>query len=457
MTIPPDLLRAAVEGGGRIAFVLGAGCSVEPPTGLPLAGNMARELYDRLVNEQILEEGACDAPENLEAVVDAVLSAAGGKREVVSRLPKRALRLAKPNTGHRVLAAMMYEGAVTSALTINFDLAVDHALADSGANNVDIVVSHREHRDFGNSAVIYLHGSANSPDDDWILTSEEVERGWEDGWKDLVTRRVVASPVVVVAGVGTLVGVLLRSLRLIIESLPDEAQVYCVGPDPFEDSGVAESLGLSQDRYIQLGWCEFSKALSDPVYGNQMIALKAECERLAALQGEPNALPGVLAAIEEAGLIDGGQVRSHWFLANGSYLPWSGLEPRWVAELITATALSADALGASVALDAHGVFRLSRDDGGDAAVACIHGKGRLRWSELELQLAQRRKSDMGDYSRFDLVLVAGVEGPQLFELAPPSDLFVSENADDIVNPATEISFLLATDTVDIERVRSALA
>ena len=456
MPLPADLARAAVDGGGRVAFVLGAGCSFEPPTGLPLAHQMAWDLHGRLVNEGVLTVGQCADPRNLEAVVDAVFAIGGTKTDVVSRLPRQELRLARPNAGHRVLAALMYEGAVGNALTINFDLAVEHALAESGARRVSIIAARQDHRDFGSAAMIYLHGCANSPDGDWVLTSAEVEQGWDDGWKDVVSQRVAASPVVVVVGMGTMVGVLLRSLKLIIESLPENAQIYCVGPGDFEASGVAEALDLDANQYIQLGWCEFAEKLAQPVWGHQMTALRQACAALCALGSKPDQLDDLLNTLAGAGLIEGGRVRSRWLLGDGDYFPWSAVEPRWMAELTTALAFAADSVGAVVQVEEGGRFKLRGGEVEESEIACIHGRARLRWPELELDLELRRKSGMVDYSQFDLVLVAGVEGPRPFEMAPPPDLMGRTETDDIVDPVRRIRFYLATDAEDLARTREAL-
>jgi hypothetical protein len=157
------------------------------------------------------------------------------------------------------------------------------------------------------------------------------------------------------------------------------------------------------------------------------------------------------------GLTRAGQARSRWFLEDGAYLSWNDIEPRWVAELVTAVAFAADATGGSALFEAGGDIRLIGGEAGEVTVACIHGKARLRWPELELHLEHRRKSSLGDYSGFDLVVVAGVEGMQPSELTPPADLLGRAEVDDILEPAREFSFFPAADAGDLEKLRAVLS
>src|SRR5438270_5679 len=71
--VPPDLLAAiASPGGGRLVLVLGAGCSLEEPTGLPLAGDLSSECHRRLVDDAILGRDAVRDARDLSEVAQAV-------------------------------------------------------------------------------------------------------------------------------------------------------------------------------------------------------------------------------------------------------------------------------------------------------------------------------------------------------------------------------------------------
>ena len=77
----------------------------------------------------ILGEDDVDDQRDLSAVADAVVQTTGSQRELIDRFPAGEFRLAKPNEGYLIMAALLLEGAVANALTLNFDLAARTALA----------------------------------------------------------------------------------------------------------------------------------------------------------------------------------------------------------------------------------------------------------------------------------------------------------------------------------------
>lgn len=63
MALPPELLQAVSSpGGGKVALVLGAGCSVEPPTNIPVSSVCSTEIHRLLVADGILQKGDCADP-----------------------------------------------------------------------------------------------------------------------------------------------------------------------------------------------------------------------------------------------------------------------------------------------------------------------------------------------------------------------------------------------------------
>lgn len=75
MALPSELLQAvASPGGGKIALVLGAGCSVEAPTNIPISRVCSTEIHHRLIADGVLQNGDCVDPEDLSAVADAVFA-----------------------------------------------------------------------------------------------------------------------------------------------------------------------------------------------------------------------------------------------------------------------------------------------------------------------------------------------------------------------------------------------
>src|SRR5438094_8329073 len=132
--VPSDLLRAiSSAGGGKLALVVGAGCSVEVPTGVPVAGICSQEVHRRLVADGVLQDGDCADPADLSLVADVVFAKKNSQRDVVERFREQYdLKLAPPNRGYLLAAAMLCEGAVSSVVTLNFDLAISNALSELG-------------------------------------------------------------------------------------------------------------------------------------------------------------------------------------------------------------------------------------------------------------------------------------------------------------------------------------
>ena len=73
MTLPSGLLAAISNaGGGQVALVIGAECSIEAPTSLPLAGQCSEDAHRKLVDNEVLDDGDCAEPWDLSALADLV-------------------------------------------------------------------------------------------------------------------------------------------------------------------------------------------------------------------------------------------------------------------------------------------------------------------------------------------------------------------------------------------------
>ena len=133
-TLPPSLLHAiSSPGGGRVVLILGAGCSNEDPTSLPLSGDLSAECHRKLIADRILTEGEVIDKRDLSAVAEAVVSRTGSQSALIERFPPDAFRYAEPNEGYLIMAALFLEGALADALTLNFDSAARTALGRLGS------------------------------------------------------------------------------------------------------------------------------------------------------------------------------------------------------------------------------------------------------------------------------------------------------------------------------------
>jgi hypothetical protein len=108
--LPEALLEAiSAPPRGRVAIVVGAGCSVELPTGLPLSKALALEAYEKLLADNVLNPGDCANPWDLSSVADAVFARTGRQAALVQRMHPQRLRKAEANEGYLLAAALLRE------------------------------------------------------------------------------------------------------------------------------------------------------------------------------------------------------------------------------------------------------------------------------------------------------------------------------------------------------------
>lgn len=153
--MPSALLHAISTLEGRVALVVGAGCSLEPPTSLELSRVYAARAHDDLVADNVLFLGECGDPHDLSLLADTVRDKTGSQADVVRRLPRRAFRLAKANRGHLTAVALLQEGALSCVITLNYDLALTDALRQLDATGIGVVDGPNSLDEFGNHAVIH--------------------------------------------------------------------------------------------------------------------------------------------------------------------------------------------------------------------------------------------------------------------------------------------------------------
>ena len=180
MSLPPDLLNAISKSeGGQVVLIVGAGCSKELPTNLPLSRELAWDTHRKLVEDGILSSEDCTDPENLSCVADAVWDKFKSQKEIVARFPNDKLRQAVPNIGHIIAAAMLHEYALSCVMTLNFDLALTNALSRIGTEgSVRVISKPEDYVNLGLSNIVYLHRNVDADPDLWVLRSEVLEKSW---------------------------------------------------------------------------------------------------------------------------------------------------------------------------------------------------------------------------------------------------------------------------------------
>jgi hypothetical protein len=385
--IPPELLEAiAAADGGRVVFILGAGCSFEQPTGLELADVLARRCHDELVANHDLEAGECHDPDDLSVVADAVFAKHGSQRKLVELFTPDKLKNAEANEGYELAAIMLREKAVSSVLTLNYDLAAAHALEGAGGE-VGIIEGPEEHERMRGNNLVFLHRSITRKPDDLIIRTEQLNRDWEEGhWEKIVAERFVGGSVTVFVGLGTPAAVLVDTAKRIIKSIGDKARFFVVGPGSPEDSKFFQELELEEDLWISMGWCEFATALAARLLASHVREWReASAQRLADGDSRREALGKLAERFDAIGIVRVGRMRARWLMRETGFAP-RPREPellQHLAELLNVAALFAARLNVMPTFDDAGTLEFAREAGSPIRVLLLTTCGTKEWSAVE--------------------------------------------------------------------------
>lgn len=445
ITVPSALLQAISTRQGRVALVVGAGCSLEAPTNLKLSREYSVEVHDALIADEVLEAGECVDPGDLSLLAEVVHSKTGSQRGVVERLPCAVFRIAKANRGYLLAVALMEEGAISCIVSLNYDLAMTDALRQLEAKDVGVIRGPSALREFGAKAVIYLHSNAEEENlERWILRREALEDEWQGSWEEVVVDRVAASPALVFAGLGSDAAVLTESVRRIRTVVDDELQVFLV--DPVATSPFAEALGPPDQNIVQATWCNFMDRLADRIVVEYRNVLENAVDSLCELNEWPYAewLPQLLTAFEEAGLLAIGRIRSAWLCNQWMFAPDREESREPLAYLVLALSEVLGEQDADIRITDHGIIEVIQDGYVVGRVMGVHGRGVRRWAAAEATLGTILE---GCENKPDIVIAGGMIGSQLDEISPQPDIVDDIGDDDIIRASTRPRM------IDFEEIR----
>ncbi len=390
----PSPLREAIvaKPGGRVVLVIGAGTSVEPPMALPMADECSEKAHRELLRDEVLEEGDCPEPSDLSVLADTVYQKNEGKQEeLVKRLPILEFRTVTPNKGCLLAAALLREKALKAVLTLNFDLGMVSALSVVGMDNdVAVLMGPEDHDRMGTPSLVYLHRSVEAEYEAWVLRTAEIEDGWSQGWEEVVSGLLIGGPFTVFAGLGSPAGVLVATADNIKKAVPDGARLLQVDPLPSEKSTMRERLGIEDEDYLQMGWCQFMEKLGARVLARQRDELYDACKKIIDREGFDDEDPEeVCDRLVELDLLDVGYVRARWLLRNRHrYLPLGEVDIELVASLLLAIALVERRTGTTASFHADGVVEFVKEGRVQSAILVASGAGTKSWSTVEAELAR---------------------------------------------------------------------
>lgn len=436
--MPPELLQAiSSPGGGRVALILGAGCSVEAPTGIPAARAISEEIHRQLLNDGILSNGDCHNPSDLSLLADAVFDRRGSQRDVVERLlAKYNLKLATANDGYRIAAALLCEGAISSVVTLNYDLALSAALADLGAGAVVGIIESPEDLPRQRAInVYYLHRSANADPELWVLRTAALVDEWRDQWEPIIAARVLTAPVIVFAGLGTPVAVLIESSRLIRNALPN-ASLYQVDPADSAGSQFFQESGLAQDRYVQLGWGDFMEQLSQRLVTEHVHQLDQAMRRKIAEDSlHDEDFDGLLTQLRLLGIVKQGILRADWLLFEKPYRSVDADALGLIGDLFLGLAMMMRVSGTAARFIEDGLIEFQRGGRTVSTFVLASGRGYRSTSAVEADIGSRRRK----YDRHPVtisgIIVGGTSNAITPATTPPAHIALGDvSPDDLVGP-----------------------
>jgi hypothetical protein len=427
--LPPELLHAVAERAGRLALVVGAGCSLEPPTGLQLATAYSLDVYRQLVQDGLLAEGECDHPEDLSALTSTVWERHGNQVPVVERLPLREFRQAQPNSGYLIAAALLRERVVNAVLTLNFDLAMTAGLGRVSAKEVDVVPGPAAAAQLGSATLIYLHRNVDELDPNrWILRTEALQQEWKGGWEEVVAQRVMSCPIVVFAGLGSPAAVLTETVRRVRKAVSASHRAYVV--DPAAETDFQDALELPAEAHIRLGWGAFMEVLADRLVEDFKNSLEVACAELCGEHGwgdEAGFVAGLCERLHELGLVDLGALRASWFLDSALYTP-DDARRGLLADLLLGVGLVERHYGGVAHFRENGIVQLYRHGTMSAPFLVVSGSGTLRWNAIEAKV-HKSLNDIRGIDRPRAALLGGVQGGRPDAIAAPEDVVGDWSAD----------------------------
>ncbi|MCC5954403.1 MAG: hypothetical protein JJU45_20135 [Acidimicrobiia bacterium] len=458
--LPPELLQAVADRQGRIACVVGAGCSLEAPTSLQLASVYSEQAFETLKLNGVLGDGDCN-PSDLSEVASAVFSKEQSQAPLVKALPRTDYQHARPNLGHLLGVALMAEGAISCIATLNFDMALSTAITQLHVTEIATVSGPHDLGSFGDKTLVYLHRNAYEADSElWILRREAIDEQWEAGWEGAVAERISLSPQLVFVGLGSKAAALTESLRRVKARVPDQTCTYVVDPATTSEF-VGEVELAAPEHHIQLGWIEFMTMLAGRLTAEHDSTIVDACDELAEAfawgDGVTTVRP-VLDALGRLNLVELGLIRGQWLgtgaggyaiedAAHRSYVPDSDTNRKYIADLVLGLGALVASEDCTVEVTSAGTVKLEAPSSseGPLTVRLVSGRGIEPWGVIDQ--VEKTCSDTGPLNA-DVILYASVRTKPPIAPVAPSEIVGEIPADDITYAVT------SPRTIDVDDLRT---
>jgi hypothetical protein len=337
---------------------------------------------------------------------------------------------------------MLCEGVITSVVTLNFDLAISHAVVDLGVGLiVGIVEGPYDLPKQRNVNVYYLHRNVNATDvETWVLRTAILQEDWKRHWQAIIATKVLVAPVVVFAGLGTPVAVLVESTKLLREALPQTTKLYQVDPGEYANSKFFEALQIDPSAYIQRGWCQLMEELSERLSTEHIAQLqRAVGQKTIQDHLQTEDVSSLLNRLGSLGIVTFGKIRALWLLHDRPYRRVDADGLSLIADLLLAlgTIMRVSGTAAVILEDGHIEFRYQ--DRIVAGFLIASGCGHRGKAAVEAAVESRR----GRYRTLPdpprAVFVGGTADIWTTQPTSPRDIVQGElKAEDIITGPTSL-------------------
>ncbi len=343
-----------------------------------------------------------------------------------------------------------------AAILLNYDLAMTDALGCvSAGDSVSVIADPGAVGELGSSVVVYLHRNVNESNfEKWVLRAEVIDDAWRGGWEEIIAQRIVTSPIVVFAGLGSPAAVLTETVRRIRQSLEGQGHDAFV-VDPSTSSPFKETLDLPEGAHIQMGWCAFMQCLADRLIIEQTKKLSAASRLLCTSNGWTDEVAGInelSQLFSERGLVASGFQRASWLLSDRKYLPDQEQVRELIAYLLLGVGIAQRHCNVTVNVRSDCVIELRKGGVVVGSILPISAAGTKHWTAMEPSI-RRYLDKFTSYERPTSVLLGSLLGATPTEVSPPPDIVFEDDEANIVSPSSSPVYI----SVDYLRSYEAIA
>lgn len=239
-----ELAHAAEE--SRLALYVGAGVSVAAPTLLPTSREFLQLLAPLAEREFAIlcdAEGGEDALKTLEELADEAEVKGVLQSFQETAASAAAFRSAPPNYGHRVIALLLREGAVT-VFSVNWDRCIESGSAVGFHLDPTITETDRVER-FANTRFHKVHGCATQPAS-LLISTDQLDA--PPHWVEHEVGAAVGAGTVVFVGLGTVGGYVRRRVKQLVAAIDAPVPIWVA--DPFPANTWADLLARAGDTHV---------------------------------------------------------------------------------------------------------------------------------------------------------------------------------------------------------------